>query len=640
MRVAVGLSASLAVLFSFLGAVSSAPGGSSAMLYLSQYGYLGPVKANSSQLLDESSFRKAVEDFQSFAGLTVTGELDDQTMETMQLPRCGVKDKVGTGDNRAKRYALQGSRWKVKNLSYKISKYPPKLKRKEVDAEVQRAFNVWSGYTDLSFTPKSGQVHIEIRFETGEHGDGDPFDGPGGTLAHAYFPPRDQQYLTSPHINFPFSQGFRQRFFGVGRQFQPWFSLGPWFQTPSYTPTFHPQNPAAHPGKVFGGDAHFDASESWSINSYRGTNLFQVAAHEFGHSLGLSHSDVRSALMAPFYRGYDPAFSLDQDDVSGIQALYGKKTTKSAPSGDDDAGVGESQDVPNTVNEPESGSRDTSLCQDPTFDTIFNSADGFTYIFKGSKYWRLTEESIAPGYPKMISEGWPGLVGNIDAAFTYKNGKSYFFKGSKYWRYKGRKMDGDYPKDISEGFTGIPNDIDTAMVWSGNGKIYFFKGTKFWRFDPSQRPPVKSTYPKLISNWEGVPDSLSAAFQWTNGYTYFYKDATYYRFNDRAFSVDQTNPAFPRSTAYWWFGCQDAPSGTVGTSESRGWLQDGEDGTVPMDDQNGFDMDAGVYHDSSSDDSSLDPNHLKSDDHGLRSSCLVISTLVTTLVLRWLTSVP
>lgn len=62
--------------------------------------------------------------------------------------------------------------------------------------------------------------------------------------------------------------------------------------------------------KVFGGDAHFDASESWSINSYRGTNLFQVAAHEFGHSLGLSHSDVRSALMAPFYRGYDPAFRL------------------------------------------------------------------------------------------------------------------------------------------------------------------------------------------------------------------------------------------------------------------------------------------------------------------------------------------
>lgn len=92
-----------------------------------------------------------------------------------------------------------------------------------------------------------------------------------------------------------------------------------------------------------------------------------MAAHEFGHSLGLSHSDVRSALMAPFYRGYQSSFELDEDDIQAIQALYDKKkkSTTEAPT------------FRNSI--------DKILCDDPSvnFDTIFNSADGETYVFKG-----------------------------------------------------------------------------------------------------------------------------------------------------------------------------------------------------------------------------------------------------------------
>lgn len=74
-----------------------------------------------------------------------------------------------------------------------------------------------------------------------------------------------------------------------------------------------------------------------------GVNLFQVAAHEFGHSLGLEHSNKPEAIMAPcqsfdrsnesmwtvsfflVFKGYTPNFTLQEDDIRAIQALYGRR---------------------------------------------------------------------------------------------------------------------------------------------------------------------------------------------------------------------------------------------------------------------------------------------------------------------------
>jgi len=150
-----------------------------------------------------------------------------------------------------------------------------------------------------------------------------------------------------------------------------------------------------------------------------------VAAHEFGHSLGLSHSDIKSALMAPFYRGYQPYFELDEDDIQGIQILYGKKssgriTTPKASS-------------PRRTTEPTNAiDDDLQLCKNGAIDTLFNmaspSGQDDTYVFQGDKYYKLEDDGVAEGYPKLIAKTWPGLPSNIDAAFTYKNGKTYFFK--------------------------------------------------------------------------------------------------------------------------------------------------------------------------------------------------------------------
>jgi len=499
---------------------------SQAMMYLSRFGYLDPSLQNptSGSLISGDSVRTAIIEFQAFAGLNQTGILNEETAALMSAPRCGVKDKIGTSNSaRRKRYALQGSRWRVKELSYSITKYPKGLKSSDVDRELANAFQVWADVTELTFTQaRRGKVHIEIRFEKSEHGDGDPFDGPGGTLAHAYFP-------------------------------------------------------------IYGGDAHFDEAEQWTISSYKGTNLFQVAAHEFGHSLGLSHSDVRAALMAPFYRGYESSFQLDTDDITAIQLLYGKSIKKATTP----------KVLPNYPTTPRpSWNRPTKneLCTDGKIDAIFRGPDDKVYVFKGSKYWKLNGDTIAAGYPRSISTDWSGLPDNIDAAFTWTNGRTYFFKGSRYWRFTNFKLDVQYkyPKDISEGFAGIPANVDTAFVWSGNGKIYFFKGEKYWRFDPSQKPPVKSTYPKYISNWEGLPSNLDAAFQYSNGYSYFFRDGQYWRFNDRSFKVDEGLPAYPRSAGDWWFGCK--ADGSKGSSRNGGSLS--FNGKLLSDQPHGNDRDA------------------------------------------------
>jgi hypothetical protein len=90
----------------------------------------------------------------------------------------------------------------------------------------------------------------------------------------------------------------------------------------------HAYFPPPNGSGTIAGDIHFDDDEMWTTNMQatwtQPIDLVTVAAHEIGHALGLGHSDVTCALMNPFYTGSHRYLS--QDDIDGIQSIYGNRT--------------------------------------------------------------------------------------------------------------------------------------------------------------------------------------------------------------------------------------------------------------------------------------------------------------------------
>lgn len=79
-------------------------------------------------------------------------------------------------------------------------------------------------------------------------------------------------------------------------------------------------------GGTIMGDLHINNTKTWvdDPDDPDGDSVYDlhtVVLHEVGHSLGLAHSDVSGAVMAPFYEGGKR--TLTSDDVAGIEYLYG-----------------------------------------------------------------------------------------------------------------------------------------------------------------------------------------------------------------------------------------------------------------------------------------------------------------------------
>jgi hypothetical protein len=417
----------------------------------------------------DDATKAAVVEFQRFYRLPVTGSLNPETLALMRRPRCGVPDRPSASPGGPAEFAAASTKWTNLRPGYNLSAGTADLSNASVNGALFNAYRSWCLVAKIAAHQVSSNSDIDVRFATGDHGDGssNAFDGVGNVLAHGFYPPPN--------------------------------------------------------GGNLAGDLHFDDAETWTRDlPPTGTDLDTVSLHEAGHTLGLDHSADVNSVMYAFYSG--ARRTLTDDDVAGIRSVYGTRE-RNLWTNFDAAVEGEGpfagrgyffrgsqylrydygDDLPDPGYPRSIAAEWHGLPAGFTagFDAAFNGQNGFAgklYFFKGDRYVRYdwATDKTDPGYPKSIAAEWHGLPANfttgIDAAVTGKGpfaGKAYLFKGGQYVRYDWAtdKTDPGYPKSIAAMWPGLPADFTSGIQAAMNGqkgfegKLYLFKGANYARYD-------------------------------------------------------------------------------------------------------------------------------------------------------------
>ncbi|KAI8477834.1 determination of heart left/right asymmetry, partial [Branchiostoma belcheri] len=496
--------------------------------------------------ISQEELEEAIRKFQAENNLTVTGQLDEETLNKMNEPRCGnpdhtlAKNRTTLGDllkGAANRSRGNTSSNDTSNAAEEASAGNVRRRRTLLDTwkerQQHRTKDKRGYFTDGHITWRllqegySSQLEVEtqykvlhrslrmwsevipVMFKEDLHSSANEVDiiiafGRDRSYGGAH----NRKYLTFAYLANSTAivdisgSSYTKRHLHLGCSHE--------FQGQEYAHAFS----NAH------ASVHLNDDVPWTPDAgQRGVNLLKVALHEVGHTLGLGHQLRSNSLMQPNYPSDDLSLEIGPEDRRAIQDLgYGK-------------------------------------CEE-RFDTVFDwvrpmfengymlGATYNTYFFSDGRYWMYENSKGRTRYgdPRITGAGWEGIAPRKLDGILHVWKRSwdalFFFSGDSYYQYDSEEdhvythdANGNpFPNLISYGFPGIPDNIDTVYYNRTTGYIYFFQGNLVYQYE-IERHRVSPGFPKEISEvFPGAPNDMDAAYySYAHGTTFFIKGLEYWK---------------------------------------------------------------------------------------------------------------